>query len=222
MKLRDADQMRDQDFEMSNSELGEWVVALLATIFIWPVGVVLLFRKLTKRTDPYGDGIGELVNGVERQKNSFTRRGNYAERRRQSRIAEARANYTVENELKKEISNAKIMIIGGGIAAAVFGLGGIATMAMNLGAGPMEALKSFYLDAGIGAAGAVFLYGGLFRTKKAKRFLNYLDIMEQEETLSAERIAEAAGEKLELVSEDLEEMLRRRLISLEEMEKAEG
>ena len=198
---------------MSNADVGEWVVILLLCVFLWPAGAIMLFRKLTSRKKLNAAGLGEKVNGTERLANTFTRRGKWAERRYQRRIAEAKANYSPENQIKKMLSNAKLMMIFGGIAGVVFGVGGIVTFLDHAYWGGMSyALKDLYLDGGICIVGLVFAYGGIFQTKKGKRFLKYLETVRGKEQVEVSALAAGVTIPAAKVMDDLNEMLDLELI----------
>ena len=213
MYNRDKIEEEKLGVSMSNADLGEWIMIIILPIFVWPVGAFLLFRKLTGRRKRNKGDLGEMINGVERQSNSFTRRGNWAEQRYQRRLAEARANYTPENQIKKMLSNAKIMTILGGIVGVVFAFGGIATFLDHVSWGGMSyALKDLFIDGGIAVVGLVFMYGGIFQTKKGKRFQKYLKAIGQQKKVSVSTLASGVGLPANKVMDDLDEMLELEMI----------
>ena len=205
--------------ERNNSEIGQWVVIIFALLLFWPVGVVLLFRKLmgqssgAKRT-----GTGTASSGYNSQ---YEYHYNAQDLKNNRKTAGAAAKPEQTNPAQSNLKKGKVMSIVGGAMAALFGLTGISEFLDYLSWGGLQyAWSELFAIFGLCAAGLVILYAGLSRTRKGKRFQKYLNTIGRQKKISVATLAGATGISVRKVCSDLDEMLELGLIPVGYLDRA--
>lgn len=213
--------------DTNNSEIGSWILIVLMLALFWPVGLFLLFRKLTENNRPASHGhsaptgrtyVQPGTQGVHQEERPVVRRrtevrqpgtqgvstGMGAARKVQRRVP-------AEQEHLR-LNRGKSMMIVGGVIAGVFGLGtasAILEMVESLfwGGNPIWYLEDVFFPLGFCCAGFVVLAVGMSRNKKARRFRKYLALIGHQTSIWVETLAQAMPVSVHTACDDLQEML---------------
>lgn len=176
-----------------------WVVTIILLCSAWPIGLVLLFRKLMgygqsyqkrRSSHPY-DIQREQAAGAARRTSS----GTAGQASRSSKKASTPA------------TKGKALTVWGAIITAVGGLATLGVFTSELYWGLLSALRQSLFPLGITAAGLVMLYCGIQRGRKGKRFRRYQALIGKRESISLHSLAEALSLPYQTVCDDLQEML---------------
>ncbi len=199
--------MANYNSDNQSGDLISWIVTIILLVSpVWPVGLIMLFRKLT---------------------------GGSASRRRQSRhpydlqreqggpapgtqgVGAVRRTPPAGNQVTRaskhqgkpvNLDRGKGLTIGGAVMSAIFGLALISSPPMLM----EEGLAAFaYLSPVIGlfCGGLGMIYAGTQRTKKAKRFRKYLALIGRRDSISITTLAQAMPTTVHKACDDLQEML---------------
>lgn len=177
----------------NSSDLGSWILVLIMLAVFWPVGLVLLFRK--------------LMRSAPRQRHP------YDIQRQRAQSAGAAAPARGESRRKMAPAAAipdrgKKLTIAGAIMAAVFGFGALDEFLSAVSGGwLLYALSDIFIPLGLCGVGLVLLYCGVARTKQAKRFRKYLALIGKRKSISLSNLAQAMPVSLHRACDDLQEML---------------
>ena len=201
----------------NSGDLGYWIATIILFCTpAWPIGLILLFRKLmgygtsgtTRRSShPYDirreqqrSGAaaqpGAAPGGAAPQPGSAPRPGQAAGKAGQK-----------AKKPSPPATKGKALTVWGGIIA---GIGGIVTLSLFSGllaSGLFEAFRAALVPLGITAAGVVMLYSGIQRSRKSKRFRRYLALIGKRESISIHSLSEALSLPYQTVCEDLQDML---------------
>ena len=203
----------------NSGDLLSWIVTLVFLVSpAWPIGLILLFRKLmgksgsSRRTQhPYDlmreggsapgtQGMGGPQSGPQ---------GHY--RRRQTPpTGEPGMSYTGGGRRGRPVKLGwgKGLTFVGVVLMSVFGLGLVTSfpfMLMQEGLWPALALCSPI--AAFFGGGAAMTWVGRQRTKKAKRYRKYLALIGKRDSVSITTLAEAMPTSVHKACEDLQDML---------------
>lgn len=214
----------------------EWAVIAIAFSIFWPIGLVLLFRKLNgqellgrnRRKSHSSTTIHQNTNqyhytynyqsssAAQSAPSGKTQPQTAAEpmksqvKPRQKNVAPGAMNATFAKPVK---SNAgKGFVIAGAITSAVFG----SVFLMEL----VEFLAEWFAGnfwrymisdmaslACFTGVGLVLLFVGLSRRKKVKRYKQYLSVIGKNREISILSLAKATGFRQKVIHEDLQDML---------------
>lgn len=201
-----------------NGDLASWVPILIFLFCFPPVGVILLALKLMgitgKRRQPYNSrhpydiqrGAAQgYVQGVPQgtQGRRYYRQAQPAAPSSQSQ-KETKKKYA----RKTDRSPGKGLIIGGGSIAAVFGMIAMGSFleALSWG-GLLYSLGNTFIPLAFCGGGLCMMWYGFTKSRRAKRYRNYLALIGRRESISVSALAEAAGLSERRVREDLQDML---------------
>ena len=177
-------------------ELVSWIIILVLLATIWPVGLILLIRKLmgvkrqadrrwedSRRQAPGTQGMG----GAPRQTpgtQGMSRQGRPV-----------------------DLNRGRGLIVGGAALAIVFGIAltGLPAAVMGLGLGAGIASMSPVI--GLFCGGLAMLWAGTRRSRQAKRFRKYLALIGRRESVSVATLAQAMPATLRQACADLQDML---------------
>lgn len=203
----------------SNNEIGSWIIVILALAIFWPVGLFLLFRKLTAgdskhvQTTPRPEQIQREVNWQEpgTQGVHAVRRAPGTQGTGTNGQAKTVRRRIVEQEQLK-LSRGKNLMIWGSIMAGVFGMGAMggvfsAIEALSFGGNMFHYLEDIFFPLGFCGAGVMMLMVGLMRNKRAKRFSKYLALIGKQDSIAVETLAQAMPVSIHTACDDLQEML---------------
>ena len=184
-----------------NNDLGSWLLIVAALVFFWPVGLFLLFRKLTGTSGrsarasrhPYDIQYGGAQPGTQGVPGSQTPP---QQRRRTPPMGQAKLN------------RGKGMTIAGAIIAGVFGLSCLTILPEFLAWRQMGTLFGALLPCmGFTLAGLVTMYAGIQRSKKSKRFRKYLALIGKRRDIPVATLAQAMPVSVATACDDLQDML---------------
>ena len=201
-----------------SGDLFSWIVTLILLVSpAWPIGLVVLFRKLmgksgsSRRTrHPYdlqreggaapgSQGMGPAQGGTQSRY-----------RRSTPPTGEPGMSYAAGGRRGKPVKLGwgKGLTVVGIILMAIFGLGLVTSfpfMLMDEGLWPALALCSPI--AAFFGGGAAMTWVGRQRTKKAKRYRKYLALIGKRDSVSITTLAEAMPTSVHKACEDLQDML---------------
>ena len=183
-------------------ELLSWIITIIFLMTFWPVGLILLFRKLTRdsrrRTSrhPYDmrrEGAAPGTQGMGRQ------------------MPPAGQAYTGRSPRQGKpvnLDRGKGLTIWGIVLAVVFGIALTAGFpAVAMGSGFLNALAAMSPVIGFFGGGLAMIWAGTQRTKKAKRFRKYLALIGKRESISITTLAQAMPVSVHKACDDLQDML---------------
>ena len=170
----------------NGNELFSWILILILLVTVWPVGIILLVRKLVgmgrRPQFPYlGPSPG--TQGVR------TPPPNAAGKR-------------------PSLGKGKAMTIIGAIMAVIFGIAAVSGLPVvsSIWGFPMS-LAAMSPVIGLFAGGLALMAAGSISTRKAKRFRKYLALIGRRESVSVVQLAHAMPVSVRKACSDLQEML---------------
>ena len=170
----------------NGNELFSWILILILLVTLWPVGIILLVRKLVgmgrRPQFPYlGPSPG--TQGVR------TPPPNAAGKR-------------------PSLGKGKAMTIIGAIMAVLFGIATVSGLPVvsSIWGFPMS-LAAMSPVIGLFAGGLALMAAGSISTRKAKRFRKYLALIGRRESVSVVQLAHAMPVSVRRACSDLQEML---------------
>ena len=170
----------------NGNELFSWILILILLVTVWPVGIILLVRKLVgmgrRPQFPYlGPSPG--TQGVR------TPPPNAAWKR-------------------PSLGKGKAMTIIGAIMAVLFGIATVSGLPVvsSIWGFPMS-LAAMSPVIGLFAGGLALMAAGSISTRKAKRFRKYLALIGRRESVSVVQLAHAMPVSVRKACSDLQEML---------------
>ena len=170
----------------NGNELFSWILILILLVTLWPVGIILLVRKLVgmgrRPQFPYlGPSPG--TQGVR------TPPPNAAGKR-------------------PSLGKGKAMTIIGAIMAVIFGIATVSGLPVvsSIWGFPMS-LAAMSPVIGLFAGGLALMAAGSISTRRAKRFRKYLALIGRRESVSVVQLAHAMPVSVRKACSDLQEML---------------
>ena len=210
----------------NNGDLMSWIVVVAALVIFWPVGLVLLFMKLTGRS--FGGGrsnrnsYGSSATGPYRPSGSQTGSsgGGYKYDYRYQGQQSTQPGMQGVNDRPRDkkgrfmpkrrpvdLNKGKGMMIWGAILAIFGGFISFVEFFDTMGMGFIYMLQSIGFPLGLLGAGLVLLVCGTQRNKKAKRFRKYLALIGKRESISIGSLAQAMPVSYHTACDDIQEML---------------
>ena len=176
-----------------SQELISWIVILVLLATLWPVGLILLIRKLMgvkkqadrRRQAPGTQGMG----GAPRQAPGT------------QGMRSARQGKPID------LNRGRGLIVGGAVLAVIFGLALTGLPAAVMSIGFWGGLASMSPVIGLFCGGLAMLWAGARRSRQAKRFRKYLALIGRRESVSVATLAQAMPATLRQACDDLQEML---------------
>ena len=185
-------------------DLISWIVTIVLLVSpVWPIGLILLFRKLTRdsrrrRTSrhPYDmrrEGAAPGTQGMGRQTPP---------------AGQAYTGRSPRQGKPVNLDRGKGLTIWGIVLAVVFGIALTARFpAVAMGSGFLNALAVMSPVIGFFCGGLAMIWAGTQRTKKAKRFRKYLALIGKRESISITTLAQAMPVSVHKACDDLQDML---------------
>lgn len=197
----------------NSNDLLSWIVTLVLLVSpVWPVGLIMLFRKLTGKSGSSGRVRHPYDIQRERRESAAPgTQGMSAQRRQTPPAGGVGAFYTSSSRHQGKPVNLKWgkgLTIAGIVLMSVFGLGLLTSfpfLLMEEGLWPALALSSPV--AGFFGGGVAMTWAGVQRTKKAKRFRKYLALIGKRDSISITTLAQAMPTTVHKACDDLQEML---------------
>lgn len=187
-------------FNSNDNDMGSWILVVAGLIIFWPVGLVLLFRKLmgtTGKTSHQSRHPYDLQQTYRKQPGTQGLSGDQpapSQRRRTPQMG------------KVNLGRGKGMTVAGAIIAAIFGIGS-AAMIPELYYGLDAFFTGLIPCLGFMCAGLVTMYAGIQRTKKSKRYRKYLALIGRRQDISVATLAQAMPVSVSVACDDLQDML---------------
>ena len=184
-------------------DLISWIVTIVLLVSpVWPIGLILLFRKLTRdsrrrRTSrhPYDmrrEGAAPGTQGMGRQTPP---------------AGQAYTGRSPRQGKPVNLDRGKGLTIWGIVLAVVFGIALTGFPAVAMGSGFLNALAVMSPVIGFFGGGLAMIWAGTQRTKKAKRFRKYLALIGKRESISITTLAQAMPVSVHKACDDLQDML---------------
>ncbi len=186
-----------------SGDLISWIITIILLVSpVWPIGLILLFRKLTRdsrrRTSrhPYdvrrGSGAAPGTQGMGRQTPP---------------AGQPYAGRSVRQGKPVNLDRGKGLTIWGIVLAVVFGIALTGFPAVAMGGGFLNALAVMSPVIGFFGGGLAMIWAGTQRTKKSKRFRKYLALIGKRESISITTLAQAMPVSVHKACDDLQDML---------------
>ncbi len=195
-----------------SQEIFSWLIIIGALILAWPIGLFLLFRKLS------GKG----------QQSAVQQRRNRAQQAyRQQPGTQGVAPPPPAAKPKPFPIRGRGLTIAGGIVSGIFGLAVLSTLAEAIGSAVYGGsffwyLEELFVTGGFCGVGLVLLAVGLSRIHKSRRFRRYLPLIGSQTSLSIDTLARATSIPVRTVRDDLQEMLDTGLLPTGYLDLGEG
>ena len=184
-------------------DLISWIVTIVLLVSpVWPIGLILLFRKLTRdsrrrRTSrhPYDmrrEGAAPGTQGMGRQTPP---------------AGQAYTGRSPRQGKPVNLDRGKGLTIWGIVLAVVFGIALTGFPAVAMGSGFLNALAVMSPVIGFFGGGLAMIWAGTQRTKKAKPFRKYLALIGKRESISITTLAQAMPVSVHKACDDLQDML---------------
>ena len=185
-------------------DLISWIVTIVLLVSpVWPIGLILLFRKLTRdsrrrRTSrhPYDmrrEGAAPGTQGMGRQTPP---------------AGQAYTGRSPRQGKPVNLDRGKGLTIWGIVLAAIFGIALVSALPIILlSEGLLRGLAAMSPVIGFFGGGLAMIWAGTQRTKKAKRFRKYLALIGKRESISITTLAQAMPVSVHKACDDLQDML---------------
>ena len=178
-----------------------WPLIIAAFVLVWPVGLLLLFRKLFA-----DDHSGSYWQAPPLQSDYKVQR---TPPRQRPRNKAARAVNKVTKSPADKKSTARWLKIVGAVLLFV-GVGGLADAVESMfWASSWWWLEDLLGSLAFGAAGGGMLFKGFSMDRQMKRFSRYLLVMGDREAVAIDELARTLGYSSRRVEKDLEKMIDR-------------
>ncbi len=233
----------NQGRQTNNDELVSWIIVVVALVAFWPVGLFLLFRKLTqspgrsrtgsrhpydiRQQEEWQSGQTRQEPGTQGVRQSGVYRRDSAPTRRQVvRRQPVRQMGQQGVQAVNKSGQGRGLIIGGGVLAGLFGFISF-TEILNVVDGFLHgyswwSLEEIFVPLGLCGVGLVLLSVGLARSRKAKRFRKYLALIGRQESIWVESLAQAMPVPMHTACDDLQEMLDKGILPVGYLDMGSG
>lgn len=220
-----------------NNELISWLIVVGALVLFWPVGVFLLWRKLSGGQIYSANRRAQHPYDIRRQEGGPERAQTPPPRQDQAAGATGSSGYHYKYEYRYQsqaqtraqtqsqkstpgmqgmprvrrpvdLNKGRAMTVWGAILTAIFGLAAISSIpATLLEGGLLPALAAGAPIMGLLSLGVGLLFAGNQRSKKSKRFRKYLALIGKRESISISSLAQAMPVSFQTAWDDLQDML---------------
>lgn len=180
----------------SGDDLGSWILIIIGFVVFWPVGLFLLFRKLTEKP---GKSKHTAQHPYDLQREAAKQPGTQGLGRTSN--SSVQQNPPLKRRAKRP---GRALIVWGAIIASIFGLGCV-SMIPHLNAELL--FTALFPCLGFTGAGLAMICAGRQRSKKAKRYRRYLALIGRNKEISIAALAQAMPASVSKACDDLQEML---------------
>ena len=232
--------------QKNNDELLSWIVVVVALAVFWPVGLFLLFRKLTRsggsaggrhpadvqqarqngqaRQEPGTQGIRQPGGTVYRRDSAAAPQRQVVRRQPVRQAGQQGVGTGVQPV--QHCNQGRGLIIGGGVLAGLFGFVSF-TELVNVADGLLHgygwwSLEDIFIPLGLCGVGLVLLSVGLSRAKQGRRFRKYLALIGRQDSIAVETLAQAMPVPLHTACDDLQEMLDKGILPVGYLDMSSG
>lgn len=189
--------------DRNRGDLASWIPTLIFLICFPPIGVIMLILKLIGVTGKRRGQVGRHPYDLQKEGKGP---GEQAQGERSDRPVRPAKGKGRKKRYGQNPGTG--LTLGGGIIAGIFGLGALSEFFSALsGGGMMQSLEEIFIPLAFCGAGLCMAYYGVRKTKKAKRVRKYLALIGKGRSISVATLAEAAGQPVRKVCDDLQDML---------------
>ena len=195
------------------NEVWSWVVIALLFAFAWPVGLIVLFAKLSDRKRKSGRGAQSTIITAETEDAVETAPGSVEKKSSSAGQTKKKGSSILRRTPKVSDGSANVLRT---IGAFVTVLGGVALFATAsdylffLQDGHWAwFLEEVFFPMGITAGGLGLLLGSHWMRRRLRRYAKYQAIAGKKETVSISQLATAADVSPRQVENDLEQMVQK-------------
>ena len=196
-----------------------WIVTIVFLCTAWPIGLILLFRKVMGYTNR--SRRSQHPYDIQREQQQAAQQGQSGDQgqassgnasaasRQQAAASAAKAGSTKKKSRRPPTpaTKGKPLIVLGSVITALFGLTTLGVFSTYLSLGFLSALQQALIPLGLTAAGLVLLYAGIQRNRKGKRYRRYQALIGSRKSISIHALAEALSLPYQTVCEELQDML---------------
>ena len=200
----------------NSNDLGSWLLVVAALVIFWPVGLILLFRKLMgtsgrgSRTarHPYDIQRSAAQAGTQGMPGTQGVPGAWGMNGGQPGQAVPPTRRRTPQMGKVNLNRGKGLTVTGAVIAAVFAFASMPIISEFLRFGDLQILFGALLPClGFTCAGLVTMYAGIQRTKKSKRYRKYLALIGKRREVPVATLAHAMPISVATACDDLQDML---------------
>ena len=213
-----------QDNQKKKREFLSWLIVIIALAVFWPLGLILLFRKLFQSSGRTGSHPADRQSAGQGRQEPGTQgiRTEGTVRRRSAARPEPIPSAPQKTVRRRQPytgaavhTDGRGLMVGGGILAGMFGFvtfTEIVGLMDDLLQGYSFWLEDLCIPMGLCGVGIVLLLAGAARGKKSRRFRKYLALIGRQESVSVEMLAQAMPVSVHQACDDLQEMLDRGIL----------
>lgn len=206
--MSDPRQFNRSGQDRNDRDLLSWIPIVIFLFCFPPLGLFLLILRLVGVTGRRRGQVGrhpydlQRENGTPQAETAADPTQTGAARRRKA-SARSKAGKKLEEQ-----GSGRLFTIAGAIVAAVFGLGAFSAFldALSWG-GLLYSLEDIFVPLAFCGGGLCMLWYGLRKSRRLKRYRQYLSLIGRRESISVTILAEATGFAPRKVREDLQDML---------------
>lgn len=196
------------------NEVWSWVVIALLFAFAWPVGLIVLFAKLSDRKRKSGQGAQSTIITAETEDTAKTAAGS-AEKKSSSAAGQKKKKGSSILRRTPKVSDGNANILRNiGIFVTILGsivlFGKVSDYLFFLQDGHWAwFLEEVFFPMGITAGGLGLLLGSHWMRRRLRRYAKYQAIAGKKPTVTISQLATAANVSPRRVENDLEQMVQK-------------
>lgn len=201
-----------------NNELWSWIVIALLFAFAWPVGLIVLFAKLSdsnKRKKNRAGAQQTIITAEPEDAVTATAAPTAAEKKSDSAAQSRKRKSSITRTPKISDSNANVMRNIGLVVTAIGGIvlfNAVSDYLFFLQDGHWAwFLEEVFWPMGITAGGLGLLLGSHWMRRRLRRYAKYQAIAGKKPTVTISQLAAAANVSTRRVENDLEQMVQKGL-----------
>ena len=192
--------------ERNTGDLASWIPVFIFLCCFPPIGLLLLFLRLAGVIGRRRGRVGRHPYDLRReaaQSQAGTAQGQSGTAGRQS--SSPRPGSEMAHDVR---GGSRLLTAAGAIVAAISGLGAISAFldALSWG-GLLYCLEDIFIPLALCGGGLCTAWYGLRKSRRAKRFRQYLALIGRRESIPVLTLAEATGFPPHRIREDLQDML---------------
>ena len=189
-----------------SGDLLSWIITIVLLVSpVWPIGLILLLRKLTggsrRRASRHPYDIqreGGPVPGTQ---------GMPGAQRQTPPVGRQHVGRSPRQGRPVNLDRGKGLTVWGIVLTVIFGIALTGFPAVAMSGGFLSALAVMSPVIGFFGGGLAMIWAGTQRTKKAKRFRKYLALIGRRESISITTLAQAMPVSVHKACDDLQDML---------------
>ena len=195
------------------NEVWSWVVIAILFTFAWPVGLIVLFAKLSDRKRKSGRGAQSTIITAETEDTAKTAPGSVEKKKSDSAAQSRKRKSSITRTPKISDSNANVMRNIGlvvTVIGAIILFNALGDNLFFLEYGNWRAFLEYtFWPMGITAGGLGLLLGSHWMRRRLRRYAKYQAIAGKKPTVTISQLATAANVSPRRVENDLEQMVQK-------------